>query len=127
MPLQLFQSWAHKIISANSCYIHYQSNQIIISSAASQERLIFKANYILPENKNMNSYVGDILLLVQIPLALAFTSVHYFLNQYQTGIDRLLRLRRGKIDQILVTFEISNLTKIGLLYDISRIEKCILV
>ena len=78
----------------------------------------------------MNSYVGDILLLVQIPLALAFTSVHYFLNQLidfdQTGIDRLLRLRRGRIYQILVTFEISNLTNIGLLYDISRIEKCIL-
>ena len=48
-----------------------------------------------PEKKNMNSYVGDILLLVQIPLALAFTSVHYFLNQLidfdQTGIDTLLR------------------------------------
>ena len=68
---------------------------MIKPSAISQERLIFKANYLLPEKKNMNSYVGDILLLVQIPLALAFTSVHYFLNQLidfdQTGIDTLLR------------------------------------
>ena len=68
---------------------------MIIPSAISQERLIFKANYLLPEKKNMNSYVGDILLLVQIPLALAFTSVHYCLNQLidfnQTGIDTLLR------------------------------------
>ena len=68
---------------------------IIRSSAISQERLIFKANYLLPEKKNMNSYVGDILLLVQIPLALAFTSVHYCLNQLidfdQTGIETLLR------------------------------------
>ena len=43
----------------------------------------------------MNSYVGDILLLVQTPLALAFTSVHYCQNQLinfdQTGIDTLLR------------------------------------
>ena len=103
---------------------------MIIPSAISQERLIFKANDFLSEENNMSSYVGDILLLVQILLALAFTSVHYFLNQLidfdQTGIDRLLRPRRGRIDQILVTFEISNLTKIGLLYDISRIEKCIL-
>ena len=68
---------------------------MIITSAISQERLIFKASYLLPEKKNMNSYVGDILLLVQIPLALAFTSVHYCLNQLidfgQTGIDTLLR------------------------------------
>ena len=68
---------------------------MIIPSAISQERLIFKANYLLPEKKNMNSYVGDILLLVQIPLALAFTSVYYCLNQLidfdQTGIDTLLR------------------------------------
>ena len=68
---------------------------MIIPSAISQERLIFKANYLLPEKKNMNSYVGDILLLVQIPLALAFTSIHYCLNQLidfdQTGIDTLLR------------------------------------
>ena len=68
---------------------------MIIPSAISQERLIFKANYLLPEKKNVNSYVGDILLLVQISLALAFTSVHYFLNQLidfdQTGIDALLR------------------------------------
>ena len=39
--------------------------------------------------------MGDILLLVQIPLVLAFTSVHYFLNQLidldQTGLDTLLR------------------------------------
>ena len=64
---------------------------MIIPSAISQERLIFKANYLLPEKKNMNSYVGDILLLVQTPLALAFTSVHYCLNQLidfdQTGTD----------------------------------------
>ena len=43
----------------------------------------------------MNRYLGDKLLLVQIPLALAFTSVHYCLNQLidfdQTGIDTLLR------------------------------------
>ena len=68
---------------------------MIISSAISQERLIFKANYLLSEKKNMNSYVGDILLLVQIPLALAFISIHYSLNQLidfdQTGIDTLLR------------------------------------
>ena len=68
---------------------------MIIPSAISQERLIFKANYLLPEKKNMNSYVRDILHLVQIPLALAFTSVHYCLNQLidfdQTGIDTLLR------------------------------------
>ena len=68
---------------------------MIIPSAISQERLIFKANYLLPEKKNMNSYVGDMLLLVQIPLALAFISVHYCLNQLtdfdQTGIDTLLR------------------------------------
>ena len=68
---------------------------MIIPSAISQERLIFKANNLLPEKKNMNSYVGDILLLVQIPLALAFTSVQYCLNQLidfdQTGIDTLLR------------------------------------
>ena len=68
---------------------------MIIPSAISQERLIFKANYLLPEKKNMNSYVGDILLLVQISLALPFTSVHYCLNQLidfdQTGIDPLLR------------------------------------
>ena len=67
---------------------------MIIPSAISQERLIFKANYLLPEKKNMNIYVGDTLLLVQIPLGLAFTSIHYFLNQLidfnQTGIDRLL-------------------------------------
>ena len=66
-----------------------------IPSAISQEKLIFKANYPYPEKKNMNSYVGDILLLVQIPLALAFTSVHYCLNQLidfdQTEIDTLLR------------------------------------
>ena len=53
------------------------------------------ANYLLPEKKNMNSYVGDILLLVQIPLALAFTFVHYCLNHLidfnQTGIETLLR------------------------------------
>ena len=45
--------------------------------------------------QNLNSYVGDILLLVQILLTLAFTSVHYFLNHLidfdQTGIDTLLR------------------------------------
>ena len=68
---------------------------MIIPSAISQERLIFKANYLLPEKKNMNSYVGDILPLVQIPLALAFDPVHYCLNQLidfdQTGIDTLLR------------------------------------
>ena len=68
---------------------------MIIPSAISKEKLIFKANYLLPEKKNMNSYVGDIWLLVQIPLALAFTSVHYCLNQLidfdQTGIDTLLR------------------------------------
>ena len=68
---------------------------MIIPSAISQERLIFKANYLLPEKKKMNNYVGDILLLVQIPLALAFTSVHYCLNQLidfdQTGKDTLLR------------------------------------
>ena len=68
---------------------------MIIPSAISQQRLIFKANYLLPEKKNMNSYVGDILLLVPIPLALAFTSVHYCLNQLidldQTGKDTLLR------------------------------------
>ena len=68
---------------------------MIIPSAISQERLIFKANYLLPEKKNMNSYVGDILLLVQIPLALAFISVHYCLNRLtdfdQAGIDTLLR------------------------------------
>ena len=68
---------------------------MIIPSAISQEMLIFKANYLLPEKKNINSYVGDILLLVQIPLALAFNSVHYCLNQLidfdQTGIDTLLR------------------------------------
>ena len=66
-----------------------------IPSAISQERLISKANYLLPEKKNMNSYVGDILLLVKIPFALAFTSVHYCLNQLidfdQTGIDTLLK------------------------------------
>ena len=28
----------------------------------------------------MNNYVGDILLLVQILLVLAFISIHYFLN-----------------------------------------------
>ena len=93
MPLQLVKNvWGIKFISPKSCY---QSNQMIIPSAFSQERLIFKANYLLPEKKNMNSYVGDILLLVQIPLALAFTSVHYCLNQLtdfdQTGIDTLLR------------------------------------
>ena len=33
---------------------------MIIPSAISQERLIFIANYPLPEKKNMNSYVGDI-------------------------------------------------------------------
>ena len=93
MPLLLVKNvWGIKIISPKSCY---QSNQMIIPSAISQERLIFKANYLLPEKKNMNSYVGDILLLVQIPLALAFTSVHYCLNQLidfdQTGIDTLLR------------------------------------
>ena len=93
MPLQLVKNvWGIKIISPKSCY---QSNQMIIPSAISQERLIFKANYLLPEKKNMNSYVGDILLLVQIPLALAFISVHYCLNQLtdfdQTGIDTLLR------------------------------------
>ena len=93
MPLQLVKKvWGIKIISPNSCY---QSNQMIIPSAISQERLISKASYLLPEKKNMNSYVGDILLLVQIPLALAFTSVHYCLNQLidfdQTGIDTLLR------------------------------------
>ena len=69
---------------------------MIIPSAISQERLIFKANYLLPEKKNMNSYVGNILLLVQIPLALAFNSVHYCLNQWidfdQTEIDTLLSL-----------------------------------
>ena len=79
-----------KIISPNSCY---QSNQLIIPSAISQERLIFKANYLLPEKKNLNSYVVHILFLVQIPLA--FTSVHHCLNQLidfdQTGIDTLLR------------------------------------
>ena len=68
---------------------------MIIPSALSQQRFIFKANYLLPEKKNMNSYVGDILLLVQIPLALAFTFVHYCLNRLidfgQTGIDTLLR------------------------------------
>ena len=68
---------------------------MIIPSTISQERLIFKANYLLPEKNNMNSYVGDISLLVQIPLALAFTSVHYCLNQLidfdLTGIDTLLR------------------------------------
>ena len=68
---------------------------MLILSAISQQRRIFKANYPLPEKKNMNSYVGDILLLVQIPLPLAFTSVHYCLNQLidfnQTGIDTLLR------------------------------------
>ena len=68
---------------------------MIIPSAISQERLISKANHLLPEKKNMNSYVGDILLLVQIPLALAFTSVHYCLNQLidfdHHGIDTLLR------------------------------------
>ena len=68
---------------------------MIITSAISQERLIFKANYLLPAKKNMNSYVGDILLLVQIPFALAFTSVNYCLNHLidfdQTGIDTLLR------------------------------------
>ena len=81
-----------KIFSPNSCY---QSHQMIIPSAISQETLTFKANYLLLEKKNMNSYESDILLLVQIPLALAFTSVHYFLNQLidfnQTGIDTLLR------------------------------------
>ena len=68
---------------------------MIIPSAISQERLISKANILLLEKKNMNSYVGDILLLVQIPLALAFTSVHYCLSQLidfdQTDIDTLLR------------------------------------
>ena len=68
---------------------------MIIPSAISQERLISKANYILPEKKSMNSYAGDILLLVQIPLALAFTSVRYCLNESidfdQTGINTLLR------------------------------------
>ena len=68
---------------------------MIIPSTISQERLIFKARYLLPEKKNMNRYVGDILLLVQFPLALAFTSVRYCLNQLidfdQTGIDTLLR------------------------------------
>ena len=48
----------------------------------------------------MNSYVGDVLLLVQIPLALAFNSLHYFLNQLidfdQTGTDTLLRGGGGK-------------------------------
>ena len=91
MPLQLVKNvWGIKIISPKSCY---QSNQMIIPSAISQERLIFKANYLLPEKKNMNIYVGDILLLMQIPLALAFTSVHYCLNQLidLTGIDTLLR------------------------------------
>ena len=93
MPLQLLKKvWGIKIISPNSCY---QSNQMIIPSAISQERLISKANYILPEKKSMNSYAGDILLLVQIPLALAFTSVHYCLNELidfdQTGINTLLR------------------------------------
>ena len=66
---------------------------MIIPSAISQKRLIFKANYLLSEKKNMNSYVDDILLLLQIPLALAFTSVHYCLNQLidfdQTGNDTL--------------------------------------
>ena len=103
MPLQLVKNVGGiKIISPNSCY---QSNQLIIPSAISQERLIFKANYLLLEKKNMNSYVGDILLLVQIPLALAFNSLHYFLNQLidfdQTGIDTLLREGGGgRIDQI---------------------------
>ena len=61
-----------------------------IPSVISKERLTFKANYLLPEKKNMDSYVGDILLL-----ALSFTSVHYCLNHLidfdQTGIDTLLR------------------------------------
>ena len=93
MPLQLVKKvWGIKIISPNPCH---QSNQMIIPSAISQVRHLFKAYYLLPEKRNMNSYVGDMLLLVQIPLALAFTSVHYFLNQLidfdQTGIDTLLR------------------------------------
>ena len=67
-----------KNISPSSCY---QSNRMTIPSTILQERLIFKANYLLPENKNMNRYVGDILLLVEIPLALVFSSVHYYLNQ----------------------------------------------
>ena len=83
---------------------------MIIPSAISQERLILKANYLLPEKKNMNSYVGDILLLVQIPLALAFTAVHYFLNQLidfdQTGIDTLLRGGEELI-KFRLTFEMS--------------------
>ena len=56
---------------------------MIIPSAISQEILIFKANY-LPEKKNMNSYVGGILLLVQYPLA--FTSVHNCLN-HKFGLE----------------------------------------
>ena len=68
---------------------------MIIPSGISQERFIFKASYLLPEKKKMNSYVGDILLLVHFPLALAFTSVNYCSNQLidfdQTGIDTLLR------------------------------------
>ena len=78
---------------------------MIIPSAISQERLIFKANYLLLEKKDMNNYVGDILLLVQIPLSLAFTSVHYCLNQL---IDfRYIVKRRERIDQISMTFEMS--------------------
>ena len=88
MPLQLVKNvWRINIISPKSCY---QSNQMTIPSVISKERLTFKANYLLPEKKNMDSYVGDILLL-----ALSFTSVHYCLNHLidfdQTGIDTLLR------------------------------------
>ena len=70
MPLQLVKKvWGIKIISPNSCY---QSNQMIIPSAISQERLISKANYLLPEKKNMNSYVGDILLFGADPVGVGF-------------------------------------------------------
>ena len=85
-----------KMFGAKKSFLpnHVIKVTMIIPSAISQERLIFKANYLLPEKKNMNNYVGDILLLVQILLALAFTSVHYCLNQLigfdQTGIDTLL-------------------------------------
>ena len=45
----------------------------------SHEMVIFKANDIFPEKKIMNNFVGDVLLLVQILLVLAFISIHYFL------------------------------------------------
>ena len=73
---------------------------IVISSAISQGRFLCKANYLPTEKKNINYYVGDILLLVQIPLSLALISVLYFPNQLidfdQTGIDTCTLLKGGE-------------------------------